>query len=189
MVATGASSVSAFFAIVLKKNSGIVYRKSGGKAMARHTAIVYIPVMRSDHHKRLLRVRPFLLALDVVAFTVCVAGIVAIAGKPGLPIRLRDENHVVSIAGVDDILLARLVSPGNPFSASMNKPCPAWRRSNSSSTPNGSEIRWRWSCRVPGSAHRGRYSSSILQHGLPDHRHPCERSLLRRRTGCAAAPS
>ena len=61
---------------------------------------------------RFVRLRLLLLALDALALLVCVAGIVAIAGKPGLPIRWLDLNHVVSIAGVDDSTLARTVLPG-----------------------------------------------------------------------------
>jgi len=62
--------------------------------------------------KNSVRGRPYLLALDAFAFLVCAAGIVAISGKPGLPIRWHDQNHIVSVAGVDDTLLAGAVFPG-----------------------------------------------------------------------------
>ncbi len=58
------------------------------------------------------RLRPYLLALDAIAFLVCAAGIVAISAKPGLPIRWQDQNHIVGITAVDDTLLARAVFPG-----------------------------------------------------------------------------
>jgi signal transduction histidine kinase len=69
-------------------------------------------VTGSTSQKHYVRLRPLLLALDAVAFLVCAAGIVAISAKPGLPIRWRDENHVVSISGVDDSVFARVLSPG-----------------------------------------------------------------------------
>jgi signal transduction histidine kinase len=61
---------------------------------------------------RFVRLRPLRIGLDAVALLVCVAGVIAIAGKPGLPIRWSDENHAVSINGVDDSALARAVLPG-----------------------------------------------------------------------------